>query len=93
VGSLTERRAFAVGGYLALMIVPGVAAGVLVDALQTSETVNLVAVSVVPIELIAGLYPGEGSSPPGVWSWAAAYAVTMAVAVAVLAWRYRPGEA
>jgi ABC-2 type transport system permease protein len=94
VASLTSRRAFAIGGYLALMIIPVAAVGILEEAFFLDDRWRLLGISDIPLELTIALFDDAelGTSPPGGRAYALAYAAVMAVAAAVLAWRYRPAE-
>jgi ABC-2 type transport system permease protein len=93
VASLTSRRAFAIGGYIALMIIPGSAVGILEEAIVTlDDDVLLLNVAAIPLELAAGMFDELGSSPPGTRRWALAYAVAVVLAGLVVAWRYRPAD-
>jgi len=88
VSSLTSRRAFAVGGYLAFLAIPTVVGGVLAHALD-ERYLRLLAFAAVPLQAARGLYPGytdEGHISAGVW--AATSVELMVVAIAVLAIRY-----
>jgi ABC-2 type transport system permease protein len=88
ISSLTGRRAFAVGGYLAFLIIPTIIGGVLAHALN-ARYLRLLAFAAVPIQMSRGLYPGytdRGHISAGVW--AATSVELMVVATAVLAIRY-----
>jgi ABC-2 type transport system permease protein len=93
VASLTSRRALAVGGYLGLLIVPAVVGGILSDALDGAERLQLLALPALPVHAARALFPGglEGE-PLGASDWLGACAAAMAIALAVLAWRYREVE-
>jgi ABC-2 type transport system permease protein len=88
VSSLTSRRAFAVGGYLAFLAIPTIIGGVLAHALD-ERYLRLFAFAVVPLQAARGLYPGytdEGHISAGLWASTAVE--LMVVAIAVLAVRY-----
>jgi ABC-2 type transport system permease protein len=88
ISSLTARRAFAVGGYLAFLAIPTVIGGVLAHALD-ERWLRLLAFAAVPIQAARGLYPNytdEGHISP--WVWASTAVELMVVAIAVLAIRY-----
>src|SRR5262249_47476395 len=55
VASLTSRRAFAVGGFLALMVVPTLVAGALSDSVQNGHYLRLLALPVSPLKVVQGL--------------------------------------
>lgn len=88
ISSLTARRAFAVGGYLAFLAIPTIVGGVLAHALN-ERYLRLLAFAAVPIQAARGLYPGytdRGHISAGIW--AATSVELMVVAVAVLVIRY-----
>ena len=88
ISSLTSRRAFAVGGYLAFLAIPTIVGGVLAHALNVNN-LRLLAFAAVPIQAARGLYPDysdRGHISAGLW--AATSVELMVVAVAVLAIRY-----
>jgi ABC-2 type transport system permease protein len=87
VASLTGRRAFAVGGYLALITVPTIIGGSLASATGTFEF-ELLAIPVAPIHVVEALYPNfVADLSPG--PWVVDYFVVVAVALATVIWRYR----
>lgn len=93
VSSLTGRRAFAIGGYLLVLVAPTVVGGLLGEAFPDSEAVELVSLSTLPIALAGELFPDAGDDiPNGIGHWALAYAVVVGAALAVLLRRYRPGQ-
>jgi ABC-2 type transport system permease protein len=93
VSSLTGRRAFAVGGYLAFLTVPTLVAGILSDTLDGAERLRLFAFAAVPIHAARALFPDDLEDPGlGPWSWGLSALAIMAVALLVLAWRYRREE-
>ena len=57
VASLTSRRAFAVGGYLALMVVPTIVGGVLAENVNDGHYLRLMAIAAAPIKVSQALYP------------------------------------
>ncbi len=92
VSSLTGRRAFAVGGYLAFLVVPTLVGGILADAVG-EDRLRLLAFAAVPIQAARGLFPGftdQGNIGPR--DWALVAAALMLAALVVLAWRYRSEE-
>lgn len=92
VSSLTSRRAYAVGAYLALLVGATAAAGTL-DEIGGPGWVDVLALSAIPAELGARLYPGADSdSDVPIAGWAAAYLVVVLVAAAVLARRFRRAD-
>ena len=91
VASLTGRRAFAVGGYLLLLVAPTVLSGLLTEAFPDADAIRLIELSVLPIVLAASLFPDTGDIPNSTASLAAAYVLVVAAATALLLWRYRRG--
>lgn len=88
ISSLTGRRAFAVGGYLAFLAIPTIIGGVLAHALN-ERYLRLLAFAAVPIQASRGLYPkyvDPGHISAG--AWAATAVELIVVAIAVLAVRY-----
>ena len=70
ISSLTGRRAFAVGGYLAFLTISTVMGGVLAHALN-ARYFRLLAVAAAPIQAARGLFPGytdRGHISPAVWA-------------------------
>jgi ABC-2 type transport system permease protein len=92
ISSLTGRRAFAVGGYLAFLAIPTVIGGVLGDALN-ERYLRLLAFAAAPIKAGQGLYPGytdHANISPVIW--ATTVVEVAVVAVAILALRYGRDE-
>lgn len=90
VASLTGRRAFAVGGYLLILVAPTVLSGLLTEAFPDADAVHLIELSVLPIMFGASLFP-DTDLPNSTAALGAAYVVVVAAAAAVLLWRYRRG--
>ena len=91
VASLTGRRAFAIGGYLLVLIAPTVVAGLIGEALGDPDWPYLLQLSVLPINFAASLFPGTEEIANSTASWAGAYLVVVGLAAALLLRRYRPG--
>jgi ABC-2 type transport system permease protein len=92
ISSLTGRRAFAVGGYLAFLVVPTIIGGVLGHALNM-RYLRLLAFAPAPIRASQGLFPGyddPGHISP--WVWGSTTVEIAVIAVAVLALRYGRGD-
>jgi ABC-2 type transport system permease protein len=92
ISSLTSRRAFAVGGYLAFLAIPTIIGGVLAHALN-ERYLRLLAFAAAPIQAARGLFPGytdRGHISAAVW--AATCAELIVVAILVLAVRYGRDE-
>jgi ABC-2 type transport system permease protein len=93
VSSLTGRRAFAIGGYLLLLLVPTLVAGLLEEAFPDNDEFSLMALSTLPIEFAAEIFPdARDDVPNSLGQWAAAYVVVVALAIVVLLARYRRGS-
>jgi ABC-2 type transport system permease protein len=93
VSSLTGRRAFAIGGYLLLLVAPTVLAGLLQEASTGAEELDLVSLSTLPIGFAGELFPDASDDiPNSLGEFAVAYLVVVAAAVVVLLRRYRPGS-
>jgi len=92
VASLTGRRAFAIGGYLLLLVAPTVLSGLLLEAFPDAEWLNLIALSTLPIGFAGELFPDARADIPGeLWQYLLAFVVVVGVASLVLLRRYRPG--
>ena len=88
ISSLTSRRAFAVGGYLAFLAIPTVIGGALGHALN-SPHLRLLAFAAAPIKAGQGLFPGytdKGNIGP--WVWGSVAVEVSVVALIVLLVRY-----
>jgi ABC-2 type transport system permease protein len=93
VSSLTGRRAFAIGGYLLLLVAPTVLSGLLQEAFTGAEELDLVSLSTLPIGFAGELFPdAQDDIPNSLGEFAVAYLVVVAAAVVVLLRRYRPGS-
>jgi ABC-2 type transport system permease protein len=92
VSSLTGRRAFAVGGYLLVLVAPTVVGGLLQEVFPDVEEIELMSLSVLPIGFAGELYPdARDDIPNATWQWAIAYALVVGAAALVLLRRYRAG--
>lgn len=94
LGSLTDRRVLAVGGYLALMLVPAGIGAVLYALSERTEFLAMVLLYV-PIDLARALLgadpvPGSPSAPPGVLAAVWVGAVVLGLTTLVL--RYLRGN-
>ena len=95
VASFTSRRAFALGGYAALMLIPTFVGGSLVGDAGLDRHVQLIMIGRIPIAAARSLYGGDQDSEfalAGWWWWAAA-AVVMTVSAGCLWSRYRKADA
>lgn len=98
VSSLTGRRAFAIGGYLLVLIVPTIIAGLLSEAAGGddggSDLPLLLQLSVLPINAAGELFPdARDDIPNSLWQWGLAYAVVVGAAAGLLIARYRRTDA
>ena len=92
ISSLTGRRAFAVGGYLAFLVIPTIIGGVLGHALN-ERYLRLLAFAAAPIQTARGLFPGytdRGHLSAALWGSMAVELIV--VAIVVLAFRYGRDE-
>lgn len=88
ISSLTPRRVLAAGGYLALLVASSAVAGAL-DEAGASDLTSLGALSLIPVEVGARLFPGGAEEVPlDWWAWALAWIVVVGVSLAVLVRRY-----
>jgi ABC-2 type transport system permease protein len=95
VASFTSRRAFALGGYAALMLIPTYVGGSLVFGAELDRHWQLIMLGRLPIAAARSLYPG-GSNPDQAltgWWWWTACGVVMAISAGCLWWRYRRADA
>jgi ABC-2 type transport system permease protein len=90
VASLTSRRAFAVGGYLLLLVAPSIVSALLQEAFPDTDGLQLIALSTLPIGFAGKLFPDSADDIPNpTGAWLLAYVLVVGVAAAVLLWRYR----
>jgi ABC-2 type transport system permease protein len=93
VSSLTGRRAFAIGGYLLLLVAPTVLSALLQEAFSGAEELDLISLSTLPIGFAGELFPDASDDiPNSLGEFAVAYLVVVAAALVVLLRRYRPGS-
>jgi ABC-2 type transport system permease protein len=93
VSSLTGRRAFAIGGYLLLLVAPTVLSGLLQEAFTGAEELDLIALSTLPIGFAGELFPdARDDIANSLGQYAIAYLIVVAAAAIVLLRRYRPGS-
>ena len=94
VSSLTGRRAFAIGGYLLLLVAPTVVFGLIGEAIgQNSDSADwtqLGQLSVLPINFAASIWP-DSEVPNSTGAWALVYFVVVGIAVLTLLRRYGKG--
>jgi ABC-2 type transport system permease protein len=86
VSSLTDRRTFAVGGFLALVLVSGAIAAALADLVQSEF--GVLAFGVAPIQLVVHLFGPVDDGIAGPW-FVAEYLAVVLVSALVLVVRYR----
>jgi ABC-2 type transport system permease protein len=93
VSSLTGRRAFAIGGYLLLLVAPTVLSALLQEAFSGAEELDLISLSTLPIGFAGEIFPdARDEIPNSLGEFAVAYLVVVAAAAVVLLRRYRPGS-
>ena len=97
VASFTSRRAFALGGYAALMLIPTFVGGTLVFDADLDRHLQLIMLGRLPIAAARSLYPGgsdtDSTTVLAGWWWWAACGVVMAISAGCLWWRYRRADA
>jgi ABC-2 type transport system permease protein len=95
VASFTSRRAFALGGYAALMLIPTFVGGSLVGDAGLDRHLQLIMLGRLPIAAARSLYGGEQNPEFALagWWWWSASAVVMAISAGCLWWRYRRADA
>ena len=91
VSSLTGRRAFAIGGYLLLLVAPTVVFGLIGEAIgangDDADWTQLGQLSVLPINFAASIWP-DADVPNSTGAWALVYLVVVGAAVLTLLSRY-----
>jgi ABC-2 type transport system permease protein len=94
VSSLTGRRAFAIGGYLLLLVAPTVVFGLIGEAISENgdgaDWTQLGQLSVLPINFAASLWP-DADVPNSTGAWAIVYLAVVGVAALTLLRRYGRG--
>ena len=91
VASLTGRRAFAIGGYLLLLVAPTVVSALIGEALGGADWTQLGQLSVLPINFAASIFP-DSEIPNSTGAWAVAYFIVVGLAVLTLLRRYSRGS-
>ncbi len=88
ISSLTGRRAFAVGGYLAFLAIPTVIGATLANALE-SPHLRMLAFAAAPIRAGQGLFPGYvDRAGVSAWAWGSVAVEVSVVSLLVLIVRY-----
>ena len=95
VASFTSRRAFALGGYAALMLIPTFVGTSLVQGAGLDKHLQLMMLGRLPIAAARSLYPGRTDPEFALagWWWWAACGVVMGISTLCLWWRYRRADA
>jgi hypothetical protein len=91
VAAFTSRRAFALGAYAALMLIPTFVGASLVDDAGIDKRVQVIMLGRLPIAAARSLYGGRQDPQWALsaWWWWGACTVVMAVSSLCLWWRYR----
>jgi ABC-2 type transport system permease protein len=91
VASFTSRRAFALGGFAALMLIPTWVGGALVFGADLDKHLQLIMLARLPIAATRSLYRGDINDAQTLsgWWWWGACLVVMAISSGCLWWRYR----
>jgi ABC-2 type transport system permease protein len=93
IASLTGRRAFAIGGYLAFLIVPTIVGGILSNNIDNGGNFRLIAFAAVPIHVAEALYPvTPDAGDPSNTAWVTVWLVLLAASALLLIWRFRGDE-
>jgi ABC-2 type transport system permease protein len=93
VSSLTGRRAFAIGGYLLLLVAPTLLSGLLQEAFPGAEELDLISLSTLPIAFAGEVFPDAREDiPNSLGELGLVYVAVVALASLVLLWRYRGGQ-
>jgi ABC-2 type transport system permease protein len=93
VSSLTGRRAFAIGGYLLLLVAPTLVSGLLQEAFPGAEELDLISLSTLPIAFAGEVFPDAREDiPNSLGELGLVYVAVVALASLVLLWRYRGGQ-
>ena len=93
IASLTGRRPFAIGGYLAFLIVPTIVGGILSNNIEHGDNFRLIAFAAVPIHTAEALYPvSPDPGDPSNTAWVLSWLVLIALSALVLVWRFRGDE-
>jgi ABC-2 type transport system permease protein len=95
VASFTSRRAFALGGYIGLMLIPTFVGGSLVNGAGLDKHVQLIMLGRLPIAAARSLYGGNQNGELALqgWWWWAACGIVMTVSAGCIWWRYRRADA
>ena len=95
VASFTSRRAFALGTYAGLMLIPTFIGSALVDGAEVDKHVQLIMLGRLPIAAARSLYGGDQDSRYALqgWWWWLACGVVMTISAGCLWWRYRRADA
>jgi hypothetical protein len=90
VAAFTSRKAYAVGGYVLLLVATTGAAVLIQESLGRARFIEVAEVSTMPIELVRLMWPetsGETTTPW--WAFAAAYTAIVALCWGLMVRRYR----
>jgi hypothetical protein len=90
VAAFTSRKAYAVGGYVLILVATTAVAVLIQESLGRARYIEVAEVSTMPIELVRLLWPetsGETTTPW--WAFAAAYCAIVGVAWWLVVRRYR----
>jgi len=93
VSSLTSRRAFAMGGAIALLVASGTISAILAGLWADAKAL-LLALPVIPVILSQRMFPDpRGVQQISSGAWLAAYLVVVGISLLVLLLRYRQTDA
>jgi ABC-2 type transport system permease protein len=94
VASLTGRTAFAVAGFIGIVLGSGAVSGVVGASMQDFESAPALALSFVPIRVYESVFPDGAATDDGgpIASHLITFFLVIGISLVVLAGRYRRGE-
>jgi ABC-2 type transport system permease protein len=93
VASFTGRTAFAIAGFIAIVLGSGAVSGVVGASMPDFASAPALALSFVPVRIYESFFPGGGGSDGGpLGAHLLVYALVVGVGLAILATRYRSAD-
>ncbi len=92
VASLTGRAAFAVAGFVGMVLGSGAVSGIVGASLPDFEGAPALALGFVPIRVYESVFPGGGGEGGPIGAHLVTYVIVVGASLAVLAGRYRSAE-
>jgi hypothetical protein len=95
IASFTSRRAFALGTYAGLMLIPTFIGASLVGGAGVDKHLELIELGRLPVAAARSLYGGDQDTALALrgWWWWMACAIVMTISAGCLWWRYRRADA